>query len=352
MKKTKIGLAAALATASAFACVLGVGTAQADPTGTPTYRALSGVGSDTIQDVMNALSNSITIGGVKQLGSYNATGTSTIQTKATGCNSVARPNGSGAGRTALINSLAANSGAGDGCLDFARSSKLDLAASSPSVTYVPFAVDAVSYAVTNTSSISRSLSSADLTAIYHCDSTYVGTSSVPASNPANTYDVTPQLPQTGSGTRSYWLGKVGLTEQNITDNINGSLACLVNGTKNGQIIEEHTGTALDDKSIVPFSIGQYNAQATQLIADRRGRGVLGKVDNTIPQLTNASFAFSRDVFNIIPTSKVGTSPWSDVFVGPQSIMCSPASQAIVAQYGFAALSGSGAHVCGDTSQHS
>ena len=78
-------------------------SAQADPSGAPQYRPLAGVGSDTTTPVMNALSNDITIGGSKVIGSYDATGSATIATQAAAaCQAIARPNGSGAGRTALL----------------------------------------------------------------------------------------------------------------------------------------------------------------------------------------------------------------------------------------------------------
>lgn len=333
--RTRTRLAAVLIGGGMVSASLGLsGIASADPSGTPTYRQLAGVGSDTTQDVMNALANAITISGTKVLGSYDAVGSATITTKASGCTGIARPNGSGAGRTALLNSLNANSGAGDGCLDFSRSSSLNLAASTPGLTYIPFAVDSVTYAVTNLSSVPRSLTEADLQAYYHCDPNYVG-----ASAP---YDVTPMLPQAGSGTRSYWLGKMGITEAQISA---GTYPCLINGTKNGQIVEEHTGLLLDDKSIVPFSIAQYNAQATQTISDKRGRAVLGTIGGTVPNLMNDSFFYKRDVYNVIPTSKVGVSPWSDVFVGNTSLLCAQSS--VIQKYGFAVNPN-----CGDTANRS
>ena len=52
-----------------------VSTAVADPVGPPTYRDLAGVGSDTTQGVMDAMSNAITDNsGTKILGSYDAGG--------------------------------------------------------------------------------------------------------------------------------------------------------------------------------------------------------------------------------------------------------------------------------------
>jgi ABC-type phosphate transport system substrate-binding protein len=329
---SKNRLAVAAIGAGLVTSLLGMGAAQADPTGAPTPRALNGVGSDTTQDVMNQIAQDVQIGGVKQIGSFNATGSATIAPTST-C-SLARPNGSGAGRTALLNSLSANGGAGDGCVQFARSSSLNVAASSPSLTYVPFAVDAVSFAVTSDSSVGRSFSLTELQAIYHCDPSVVGT--------GPNYSVTPILPQAGSGTRSYWETQMGITDADVNNHV---YPCILNGSRNGVTIEEHTGTSLDSKSIEPFSIGQYNSQASGLIPDRRGKAVLGVIDGTEPTLTNGSFAVKRDVYNVIPTSQIGNAPYSTVFVGAGSLIC--ADTATIQQYGFALNPN-----CGSTSNHS
>lgn len=334
-KKTRFA-AAALA-GSVFA-TLGSGIAAADPQGSPTYRQLAGAGSDTTQDVMNGMANAVTISGTKVIGSYDATGSAQITTKdpavTPGC-TINRPFGSTAGRTALLTSLQANGGAGDGCLDFARSSSSKGSfTSTPSMTWVPFAIEAISYGVTNTSVISRNLTLDDLKNYYKCDPGYVGT--------GPNWDVTPILPQSGSGTRSYWIGQMGITEAQISG---GQYPCLINGVKNGQLIEEHTGTVLDDKSIVPFSIAQYNIQSTQLIPDKRGRAVLGVVNGTVPNIANTGFSVKRDLFNIIPTAKIGTAPWSTVFVGSGSLVCQ--QTAVLGLYGVATNPN-----CGDTSSQS
>jgi ABC-type phosphate transport system substrate-binding protein len=306
-------------------------TAFADPTGTPTYRQLAGVGSDTTQDVMNAMATAITIGGVKVLGSYNATGSATIATKATAaCAAVARPNGSGAGRTALLNSLTA----ADGCLDWSRSSSLNVTASTPGLTYIPYAIDGVSYAVTPASVVPRTLALVDLQAIYKCDPNYVGT--------APNWAITPILPQSGSGTRSFWETQMGITDANVTA---GAYPCIINGTKNGQIIEEHSGLALDDKSLVPFSIPQYNSQSYLIAADKRGSAILGTIGTTYPNLFNTSFSVKREVYNVIPTADVTVAPWSTVFVGATSLICT--NTAVIQTYGFGLDP-----ACGDTTNHS
>ncbi|MEU9340065.1 substrate-binding domain-containing protein [Streptomyces sp. NPDC048278] len=329
MNTRKIAIAA-VGLAGLLTGTVSAGMAVADPSGTPTYRQLSGVGSDTTQGVMNGLANTITINGQKVIGSYDAVGSANITTKdpatTPGC-TMARPNGSGAGRTALSNSLAA----GNGCLDFSRSSSLNLAAASPGLTYVPFAVDAVSYAITPTSQIPRKLALTDLKAIYHCDPNYVGT--------GPNYDITVYLPQAGSGTRSFWESTMGITDADV---VAGVYPCIKD-TKNGSPVEEHDGRVLDDKSIAPFSIAQYNAQSSQTIADVRGRAILGTIDDVAPNTLNSSFGVKRDVYNVIPTSKIGTAPWSTVFVGSNSLVCQQPN--LINEYGFATNAN-----CGDTSK--
>ncbi|MFE5537850.1 hypothetical protein [Streptomyces sp. NPDC056492] len=328
MNKKKIAFAFA-------AAALAVGTAGgsiafADPAGSPQYRQLSGVGSDTTQDVMNGLAAAITVNGQKVLGSYDATGSANVTTKDPAVNAnctMARPNGSGAGRAALLTSLQA----GNGCLDFARSSSLNLAAAAPGLTYVPFAVDGVSYAITPGSAIPRKLALADLKAIYHCDPNYVG------SGP--NYDMTVYLPQAGSGTRSFWESTMGITDADV---VAGVYPCIKD-KKGSAPVQEHDGRVLDDKSIVPFSIAQYQSQSSQTIADLRGRAILGTVDGLAPTVLNSGFGVKRDVYNVIPTGKVATAPWSTVFVGGNSEICKQAS--VINTYGFATNPN-----CGDTTK--
>lgn len=331
MKRT---IAAMAACASLMAAVLGATVANADPSGSPTFRQLAGVGSDTIQGVMNGLSNTTTISGTKVIGSYDATGTANITTKDPTVNpncAIPRPNGSNAGRAALLNSLQPGSPTA-GCLDFSRSSSLNLAAASPGLTYIPFAVDAVTYAITPTSSIPRKLALTDLQSIYHCDPAFVGT--------GPNYSITVYLPQAGSGTRSFWEATMGITDADV---VAGVYPCI-HDTKNGLPVEEHDGRILDDISIAPFSIAQYISQSTQTIPDIRGRAILGTIDGLTPVTLNGSFGVKRDVYNVIATSNVGVAPWSTVFVGSNSLICQQTT--VINSYGFAANPN-----CGSTTNH-
>lgn len=306
-----------------------VSSATADPSGQPQFRQLAGVGSDTVQGVEDALANAITINGTKVLGSYDAVGSSTIATQSSAaCASLPRPNGSGAGRTALLNSLAA----GDGCIQYSRSSSLNLAASATSLTYVPFAIDAVTYAVTTNSTLPRQLALTDLKAIYTCDPNYVGT--------GPNFSIHPLLPQAGSGTRSFWESTMGIADADV---VAGKYPCI-SDTKNGSPIEEHDGRVLDANSIAPFSIAQYIAQSSQTIPDIRGNAVLGTIDGLTPSTLNTSFGVQREVYNVIPTSKVADPTYANVFVGSTSQFCS--NKTILQQFGFGLDPN-----CGSTSQH-
>lgn len=506
--KYKLATAAAAVIAIA-AGGLTMGSAYADPSGSPTYRTLSGVGSDTTEGVVAGLSDGITSlsltsslvsdgtitdltgatipAGTKIVGSYNAQGTSTIKTKAAAlCDAVTRQNGSGAGKTGLLASLnnvntpattsatgdvntngtitnvssttgiqvglqvtgtnipagtfvtgvsgttittsgptlptGAATGVtlgfkGDGCLQFSRSSSGGSGTNTPALTYVPFALDAVDYAVTPTSNVSRTLRKSDLQGYYTCNTDYVtetitsisvtaggtGYTSAPtvvitgnngqgsgatatavltgnavsAVNLTNagsgygsitvsftggggsgatakavvTSDIKPVLPQAGSGTRSFWESQMSISDADV---VAGKYPCIIDGTYNSQVIEEHTGTFLTDNMLVPFSIPQYNSQATQLQTDRRGRAQLASIASggtssaptgiTSPNKVNTSFNITRSVYNVIPTALKNTSPWKEVFNGGSSLVCSSASQAIIQAYGFG-LSGS----CGDVS---
>jgi hypothetical protein len=304
------------------ATVVGASVAQADPTGTPTFRQLAGVGSDTTTPEVNELSNLITINGTKVIGSYDATGSATIATQSLpACGAIIRPNGSGAGRAALLASLEANNGAGDGCLQFSRSSSLNTAATGgPKLTYIPFAIDAVSYAVTNNSNVPRSLTLAQLQSIYQCNPAFVGT--------GPNFSIVPFLPQPGSGTRSFWETEMGITDTQVTS---GALPCI-SDTSGGSLIEEQDGRVLGPNNLVPFSIASYDAEESQTIADVRGNAVLGVINGITSQSINSTFQVSRELYNVIPTTDQTVAPWSTVFVGPSSAVCT--NTATIQQFGF------------------
>jgi hypothetical protein len=311
---------AAVAIGLAVVAAAGASGAQADPTNPvpPPYRVLNGVGSDTTTPVMNALSNIIkgTDGVTKAIGSYDATGSAQITTGTASTCTINRPNGSGAGRAALLNSLTL----GDDCLQFSRSSSLTLTYTAPNeqLTYVPFAEDGVTFALAGDTSLPHDITLATLQQIYTCQITGLNV----------------ELPQPGSGTRSFWEGKMGILDTDVTA---GKYPCITD-LAGGNLIEEQDGRALTTPtSIIPFSVAAYDAEQTgDLVGDPDfdAGAILGSIGEVTPQSVNGLFPITREVYNVIPTADQGTAPWSTVFVGAGSAMCTGASAATIEEYGF------------------
>jgi len=339
------------------------GPASAD-TNIGSTTALAGVGSDTSQDVMEGLSGAL--GGGTSIANYKATGTATINTRGTAACTFTRPNGSGNGLNALsaaIGGFAAfgSPGSLNGCVDFARSSSGSNPSTPPGgavgqLTYVPFAVDSVTYAVLTVSNVPKNLNKSDLVDIY-------------SRNTGNCLYL-PLLPQAGSGTRNFFLGQLGFTSTTI-GSTGGPGTCVKDVNAANTPIQEHDGRFLvSPDNLVPISVGQNIAQASGIISDIRGRSSLGSIDftsagvqGTSPYKLNVAFGFNRPLFNVIPTATVGASGTvngsnatliNSTFVGSGSTVCSAAGQAIVNQYGFADIPAgyAGSGQCGDTSKKS
>lgn len=313
-------LTVAVASLGLAAVALSASPAVADPLGTPTYRNLAGAGSDTTQDILNGLSEVVTVGGVKQIASYDATGSATIKTKATGCE-LARPNGSSAGKNALRD----NTG-GAGCLQFARSSSGPKSSSYPTLTSIPFALDGLTFAVTANSAVPKSLTLAELQAAYRCEF-------MP--------DIQPVIPQAGSGTRSSW---VDLMTNNVPASMDQYLAPST-GPTNAQCItvtQEHDARSITNKQLTPFSVAKSIGMQGGLIADLRGRTILGAFDGTSPLQLNPGQASTRVTYNVVRTAELSDPTIDAVFTGADSLVCQ-ATATIIAQ-GFAPVAN-----CGDTS---
>ena len=305
-------LGAAAAAVAAIALV--ASPAQADPVGTPTYRDIAIVGSDTTQTVLNGLSDAVLINGTKVMGSYDARGSDNITTKATGC-TIPRPASSGAGVTALVTSIEA----GDNCVQAARSSSNNASSyAGKNLTYIPFAVDAMTYAVRSDSTVSKKLTTAQLKSIYNCTAPGVGT------------NFKPLLPQFGSGSRDFFLKQLGLTN---TANYTTQFPCVVDVDVNGQPIQEHVGTYLTDtKHILPYSIAVYASQIYGTAPAAQGKAVLATFNGVSPTILNTASTFKRDVYNVVPTAKLGEATYDQVFTGGDSLIC--ASTGVITQYGF------------------
>ncbi|MEV0183914.1 Ig-like domain repeat protein [Streptomyces sp. NPDC050625] len=335
--------------------------ASADPTPAGTFRQLVGVGSDTTQDVLNALAGDTVNGtsysatAVKSangagLASYDAiepgTGsTSSTITTRSGGPSFLRPNGSGKGRFALSASLTgdkfpdSNGVSTKGQVDFARSSG-GPSASGTALTYIPMARDAVGVAVRGAGI--DNLTVAQLHDIYTGVLTQV-----------NGHTVHPKIPQTGSGTRNFFLNAIGVAAGDVPADI--------------PAVQENQGNAAltEDGALVPFSVGSWIAQnngvapdytkdavtagghlaSVQLPGDSGATSPVTTVNGKIAPV-NAYYenaTFGRDVYNVVPSRAID--PTSiffdkdlyDVFVTSGSHTAKLASddaEKVIASFGF------------------
>lgn len=274
MRKKTMFLAAGACLAT---LTLAVGTAIADPTGPPSPRELVGVGAQTTQGVFNDLANIITDdgthglpAGTKIIGSYDNAPPGTITTKPPPANcTITRPSQGGAGTDALVHSLQAS----DGCVQFARVVTND-SASRPGtgLTYIPFAIDALTYAVRDDSTIPRNLTAANLTAIYNCQ--------VPS--------IQPLIGVFGAGNRTFFLKKLGFTDSPTFAGSPGH-ECVKDTDSTGASLLANDGRLLTaPNQLVTYSSAPYLAQVSGVEPDIHGRAILGSINSISPAVLNSN----------------------------------------------------------------
>ncbi len=349
-KNTKLRIGVVAALAAAALAVGAAAPAYADPS---SQKTLSGTGSDTTQDVVSGVASV-----VSAIGSYDATGSATITVNGATFN---RPVGSGAGVRALSSSVRGIAYAGTvlpvGTLQFARSSALRTEAGTE-LTYVPFARDAVTIAMSASSDFPKDVTlgaTGQSSSLFTLRNIYLGTVTSFIDNTGNSVTIRPLLPQQNSGTRSFWLSALGVTETTV--------AAGGKATDLGNTVIEHDGSFLTtDGDIAPFSVGQYIAQGNYrslptTVVERRGNIVLGSIDTIKPIIydgtsvtTNPSFGVNRLVYNVVETRALTTTTPSatdtavrTAFVGATSSVCQATTQ--IKLYGFATIGAS----CGNTS---
>ena len=173
------------------------------------------MGSDTIQNVLDQFAadyNPTVSATSTHLYSWDATNPLTgaigdsIAEK-TGCSSIPRPDGSSAGITQLATFQKTHDGKFF-CSSFARSSRArastDPAFAPGGIAFVDLAGDAVTWSAQATTNAPATLTTAQLAAIYNCTDT--NWSQVGGKNaPIHAF-----IPQSGSGTRSFFLGAIGI----------------------------------------------------------------------------------------------------------------------------------------------
>ncbi len=340
--------------AAAICAVVGValaGVAIASPANAdPISNSYTLVGSDTLQDVSNALVNGTSISGASvkvlastgaTLGSFDAFGSATIQTKQGGAY-FGRPNGSGDGVKALSRSVdgAAYTAASGlaaatvitGQVDIARSSSGPgtNANASGVLAYVPFGRDALAYAYNGTSAALGSITAAQLTQIYSC---------VAGANVINGVTVQPLLPQSGSGTRKFFLGAIG-----VTDNA-ALVSCVTNNGANPTFasVNENDGTALTAVGqIAPFSVASFVSQSNNAAQNRVGSAQLGTPTGVAPYtgtgtalVPNASYyansTFGRDTYMVVEYARIDSTDAK--FEQPLADLVNPAKTKSLTNFG-------------------
>jgi len=292
---------------STIAGVALAGLAFSTANAEPVANGYALVGSDTLQDSTNALTNGTTAGGPflritangSTLGNFDAFGSPTIQTKANGP-FFTRPSGSGQGVTALRASITGVPYLGKvitGQVDVARSSSAPTVNAAGQLLYVPYARDAVAYAYKGGTAAWGSLSSAQLKQIF--DGTLTTVDGVA---------IKPRLPQTGSGTRNFFLGALGYT---------GTSAPGVNDT--GNTTAENDANVLAAGEIIPFSVASWIAQANGVTGSNTTTAATAALGTplgstvpftgTVPALVPSpayygSTVFGRDTYLVVEYARV------------------------------------------------
>jgi ABC-type phosphate transport system substrate-binding protein len=259
------------ATAAAAITALVAAPALADPPAgkTPRPTDVVGVGSDTIQNVMDQLSvayNATHASG--KLYSFDAlnptTGAmgDTIQLKSGSSTcSIPRPDGSSAGISQLTTGNGTTTG-GQPCINFARSSRGRGSTDPNTISFIALAGDAVTVATQPGSHAPANLiTTSVLTNIYNC--TVTKWNQIPGNSGGASSTIVPMLPQNGSGTRSFFLGAIGVTTPgscvSTSDTAQGS------GHLNDNTLQENEGVAPSLNTnkanvIFPFSVAKYIAE--------------------------------------------------------------------------------------------
>lgn len=314
-------LAAAALAGSALALVgapAHAATDANDPSFTPVAADLIGVGSDTTQIALHRAAEAYsTATSGFNVASFAATGGGQITLPSGAIN---RPNGSGAGKALLY-------GSGNNTdVDFARSSStLNDAEKAASLQQIPFALDTMVMAVSNStaSHAPATLTPAQVVSIYKGDVT--NWSQVGGTDGT----IQPYRPQDGSGTLSFF--KANLKAAN--GGVDVTFAASVKTTQE----QDDTDIKNNADAIVPISLGRAK--------------LLGSTLRFEGQTAGQNFVYPRAVYNVV---RGGVQGDADVqaFFGSSGYLCSDAAKADIEAGGLEQLATPAAGgVCGSPTQN-
>lgn len=375
---------------------------SADPIAKTAY---VGVGSDTIQDVFNALSGAApyspgggTVKGYDPIISSTASGNRGVvswdafdaATPAVTCITpkynfgvIDRPNGSGDGQKALSRAIdgglwtkgtgcSTTVGNATGAIDFARSSSGPNGSfPGTTLTFIPFARDGLSYAyVAHAGADLSALTTAELHSLF-------GTGNLASSGTIPNFRSTGHavfacMVQGGSGTGKFWDKAMGNAGDGATSHAsavaggcNASVDYEENGYNTWSASTFVAGLSATQDAVIPFSVGSWISQANGVAVDRSATGrssgdKLGAVDGVAPttgsaptEAPNATYyastTYGRDLYVVVATSKVpsigGDAGLKSLFRGATSEICKAPAQATINKFGFSSVT---AKPCGTT----
>lgn len=132
--------------------------------------------------------------------------------------------------------------------------------------------------------------------------------------------IRPVLPQIGSGTRQFFLDKLGVARTD-QPTFEATHPCINVGFLNRQGPVENHGNQLNDpRDIVPYSTAAYLSQLNRGIDDTHGRAVLGRIDAIRPAIPNPAagpVGITIRTDSGLPTRSPATTPRMPI-VSPRS----------------------------------
>jgi ABC-type phosphate transport system substrate-binding protein len=282
-----------------------------------------------------------------------------------GCRNL-RPDGSSAGITALTTyGTTKYKGKRYPCVDFARSSRARKTTDPSTVAFDQLWQDAVTYSSASTTNVPNNLTEAQLAEIFGC--------TVPAANgdPANTWGallgskakagsaktpIDPILPQTGSGTLSFFTGVLGIAQTEPTCGTAASLSTDAQPEENEGISKVFlSGKKANPNVIFPFSVGVWLAQEYHSAKcgkkPTKSQNLFGCQENGVLHLdgisgvkpftgsgakavTNKAWrktAFERELYAVEPLPLVSR---LQGLLGKKGYFCSKKQAAVIKNYGF------------------
>jgi ABC-type phosphate transport system substrate-binding protein len=297
------------------------------PSGTvPRPADAVGVGANTTEYLLDQLAGDYDAGHAKSstlLYSWDATNPVTgaigdeIETKAD-CPGISRPDGTGAGISALDANVTDPESPSHYCIDYARASSGRTAADPPyaagGIAFVALAGDAVTWAdrdaVSGGTDAPANLTTAQLVKIYECTDTnwdQVGGKNAP---------IEAFLPQTSSGTRSFWLTALGGGSTPITPG--SCVSDLPTEQYPGGTLEENEGVnpALNSpEAVFIYSVGDYISQVYYSAACLNS-GCTPNGSGVVCAPTKSQNQFGCDVSGVLQLNKLNNMAPLNVWPAP------------------------------------